>query len=104
MTYFFIFIWDFKHIWYILIYVTPFLLQCVSQPLASSYRGGTIANLEFENGMDGWSAFGGSKLEIRSDQGGNRYVPTTERKNNYDSASQKLNLTQDLMYTLAGMK
>ncbi|KAH9314692.1 hypothetical protein KI387_023319 [Taxus chinensis] len=75
--------------------------KCVSLPLPSSYGGGIIVNPEFENGLTGWSTFGGSKLEIRSDQYGNKYIVASGRKNGYDSASQKLNLTQGLMYTLA---
>lgn len=75
--------------------------ECLKQPLPSSYGGGIIVNPEFNNSMDGWRPFGNSKLEIRLNEDVNQYLVATGRQNSYDSASQKLNLTQDMMYSLS---
>eukprot|EP01018_Ginkgo_biloba_P014946 Gb_02219 [translate_table: standard] len=75
-------------------------IECVAQPPDSLYGGGVLVNPELADGLNGWSPYGGGKLELRSSDG-NNFVVATGRKNSYDSASQKLNLTQGFMYTLA---
>lgn len=75
--------------------------ECQKQPPPSSYGGGIVANPEFNSGLDGWSPFGGSMLEIRSDEDGNEYLVARGRQNSYDSPSQHLNVTQGLMYSLS---
>jgi GH35 family endo-1,4-beta-xylanase len=75
--------------------------ECQKQPPPSSYGGGIVVNPEFNSSLDGWSPFGGSKLEIRLDEDGNEYLVASGRQNSYDSPSQKINLTQGMMYSLS---
>lgn len=75
--------------------------KCLAKPPSPSYAGGIIVNPEMNNGLEGWISFGSSKLEVRSAPEGNKYLVAKGRKNSYDAPSQKINLMQGMMYTLA---
>lgn len=71
--------------------------QCLRSPHKAQYNGGIVINPEFEDGLRGWSNFGGAtELE------GNRFLVAKGRNNSYASPSQKFILDKDMMYTFSG--
>ncbi|KAK7258048.1 hypothetical protein RIF29_32447 [Crotalaria pallida] len=75
-------------------------IECLAQPWKPQYNGGIIQNPELNNGLQGWTAFGGAKIE-QGESSGNKYVVAHSRKQPYDSVSQKINLQMGMHYTLS---
>eukprot|EP00253_Pinus_taeda_P030791 PITA_30791 len=75
--------------------------ECLQKPPSPSYGGGIIVNPDINDGLQGWTPFGNTTLEVRSAPDGNNYLVAQGRKNSYDAPSQNPNLTQGMMYTLA---
>ncbi|KAF5733209.1 Glycosyl hydrolase family 10 protein [Tripterygium wilfordii] len=75
-------------------------LECLEKPHKPQYGGGVIINPELNQGLKGWSVFGGAKVEHR-ELGGNKYVVAYSRNQPFDSVSQKLHLQKNKLYTFS---
>ncbi|KAK6945985.1 Glycoside hydrolase family 10 domain, partial [Dillenia turbinata] len=89
------------HMLCIMITQPPLRQACVENPHKPQYGGGIIRNPEFNSGLEGWSTFGGAKIEERVSKGDNKYIVAHSREKPYDSFSQKLYLHKHLLYTLS---
>lgn len=81
--------------------VTCFQPQCLTIPQKPQYNGGIIQNPEINDGLQGWTSFGESKIQHRESLG-NKYVVAHSRNQPYDSVSQKIHLQKGMYYTLSG--
>ncbi|XP_054788151.1 endo-1,4-beta-xylanase 5-like [Prosopis cineraria] len=75
-------------------------IECLEHPQKPQYGGGIIQNPELNNGLEGWSAFGSARIEHRESRG-NHYIVSHSRNNPYDSASRKIFLLKNRLYTLS---
>ncbi|OUZ99553.1 Glycoside hydrolase [Macleaya cordata] len=76
--------------------------QCLEEPLKPQYRGGILVNPEFNNGLKGWSAFGGGgKITHRKSKGGNGFIVAHSRNQPFDTFSQKIYLQKGKLYTFS---
>lgn len=75
-------------------------IECLAHPQKPQYNGGIIQNPELNNGLQGWTAFGGAKIEHRESLG-NKYVVALNRNQPHDSVSQKIFLQKEKHYTLS---
>ncbi|XP_061369017.1 endo-1,4-beta-xylanase 5-like [Gastrolobium bilobum] len=75
-------------------------IECLAYPHKPQYNGGIIQNPELNNGLQGWTAYEGAKIEHRESLG-NRYVVAHSRNQVYDSVSQKIYLQKGKHYTLS---
>ena len=73
----------------------------MAHPHKPQYNGGIIQNPELDDGLKGWTAFGGAKIEHRESTN-NKYVVAHSRNQANDSVSQKIYLQKDNHYTLSG--
>ncbi|XP_057965322.1 endo-1,4-beta-xylanase 5-like [Malania oleifera] len=79
------------------------LQECLEKPNKAQYNGGIVRNPEFNEGLEGWSLFGGAgKIEQREAAGGQKFIVAYERKHPYDSFSQNFSLIKDTHYTFSG--
>ena len=76
-------------------------LQCLENPQKPQYNGGIITNPELDNGLEGWTGFGGAKMK-HMETGGNKYIVAHSRNQPHDSVSQKIYLQKHILYTLSG--
>ncbi|XP_020215054.1 endo-1,4-beta-xylanase 5 [Cajanus cajan] len=75
-------------------------VDCLAHPQKPLYNGGIIQNPELNNGLQGWTAFGGAIIEHRESLG-NKYVVAHSRNQIEDSVSQKIYLKKDMHYALS---
>ncbi|XP_027355480.1 endo-1,4-beta-xylanase 5-like [Abrus precatorius] len=75
-------------------------IECLAYPHKPQYNGGIIQNPELNDGLQGWTPYGGSRIEHR-ETSGNKYVVAHGRNKVHDSVSQKINLKKDNHYTLS---
>ncbi|KAK7312238.1 hypothetical protein VNO77_35967 [Canavalia gladiata] len=75
-------------------------IECLAQPQKAQYNGGIIQNPELNDGLNGWTAFGDPKIELRESLG-NKYVVAHSRNQAWDTVSQKIYLHKDMHYTLS---
>ncbi|GAB2292123.1 hypothetical protein Dimus_026375 [Dionaea muscipula] len=77
-------------------------IECLENPRKPQYGGGIIVNPEFNHGLEGWSSFGGAKLEQRAlGREGNNFIVAYAREKPYASLSQKVHLDKDMLYTFS---
>ncbi|KAF7827513.1 endo-1,4-beta-xylanase 5-like [Senna tora] len=69
-------------------------------PQKPQYGGGIIINPEFNNRLEGWTAFGDAKIEHRELRG-NKFIVAHSRNQPYDSVSQKIYLQRNMLYSLS---
>lgn len=81
--------------------IACFQLQCLANPQKPQYNGGIIQNPELNDGLKGWTAFRGAKIEHR-ESSNNKYVVAHSRNQAHDSVSQKIYLQKEKHYTLSG--
>lgn len=74
------------------------------KPENAQYKGGIIENPELNDGLKGWFPFGGSKIEVREEPNGNKFMVAHTRNHSYDTFSQTLYLGSNIIYTFSGMK
>ena len=74
----------------------------MANPHKPQYGGGIIRNPELNQGLKGWSTFGGAKIE-RRESGGNHFIVAHSRNQTYGSFAQKLYLQKDKLYTFSGI-
>ncbi|XP_024005495.1 uncharacterized protein LOC18029200 [Eutrema salsugineum] len=75
-------------------------IECLAKPFKPQYNGGIIVNPDLRNGPQAWSQFGNAKVEFR-EIGGDKFVVARERKQPFDSVSQKVYLEKGLLYTFS---
>ncbi|XLR13622.1 hypothetical protein S83_041560 [Arachis hypogaea] len=75
-------------------------IECLTHPHKPQYNGGIIQNPELNNGSQGWIQFGESAIQHRESLG-NKYIVALERKQTYDSVSQKVFLQKNKHYALS---
>ncbi|KAK4284473.1 hypothetical protein QN277_001301 [Acacia crassicarpa] len=75
-------------------------IECLEHPQKPQYDGGIIKNPELNNGLKGWTVFGGARIEHRESRG-NHYLVSHSRNKSHDSASQKIYLRKNRLYTLS---
>lgn len=73
----------------------------MEKPHRAQYGGGMITNPELNDGLKGWSVFGGAKIEERV-LGDNKFIVAHTRTLNNDSFSQNLYMNKDNLYTFSG--
>lgn len=79
------------------------LAQCLEKPHKPQYNGGIIVNPDLRDGPQAWLPFGNAKVEFR-EIGNDNFVVARDRKQPYDSVSQKVTLEKGRLYTLSGKK
>ncbi|KAF6139069.1 hypothetical protein GIB67_010795 [Kingdonia uniflora] len=77
------------------------IFSCLAQPHKPQYGGGIIINPKFDHGLEGWTVFGGAKIESRKSHDGNSFIVAHSRNKSYDCFSQKLHLEKGKLYTLS---
>ncbi|KAK7258049.1 hypothetical protein RIF29_32449 [Crotalaria pallida] len=75
-------------------------IECLAHPQKPQYDGGIIQNPELNNGLHGWTSFGGAIIEHR-ELLGNKYVVARSRNQPHDSVSQKIHLRKGKHYVLS---
>lgn len=60
-------------------------------------------NPEFNDGVKGWTAVGGAKIENAKSPDGNSYVVVSNRNVETDGVSQTFNMEKDKFYTVSGI-
>ncbi|BFG42073.1 hypothetical protein CerSpe_283470 [Prunus speciosa] len=75
--------------------------QCLGVPLEALYGGGIVVNPEFNYNIEGWKAFGDSKIEERISKEGNRFIVARSRKHPSDSLSQKVQVEEGKIYSFS---
>ncbi|GLT47384.1 hypothetical protein SLA2020_210860 [Shorea laevis] len=76
-------------------------LECLENPWKPHYNGGIIVNPESNFGLQGWYPFGGAKIQHRVSAGGNKFIVAHARNQPFDSASQKIYLKKNMLYTFS---
>ncbi|CAN7032385.1 unnamed protein product [Brassica rapa subsp. trilocularis] len=75
-------------------------IECLGNPNKPQYNGGIIVNPDLQNGSQGWSQMGNTKVDF-TEFGGNKFVIARGRNQSYDSVSQKVYLEKGLLYTFS---
>ncbi|CAN6987801.1 unnamed protein product [Brassica oleracea var. botrytis] len=75
-------------------------IECLENPNKPQYNGGIIVNPDLQNGSQGWSQMGNTKVDF-TEFGGNKFVIARGRNQSYDSVSQKVYLEKGLLYTFS---
>ncbi|KAG7545178.1 Glycoside hydrolase family 10 domain [Arabidopsis suecica] len=76
-------------------------IECLKIPLKPQYNGGIIVNPDLRDGGSlGWQPFGNAKVDFRK-IGNHKFVVARDRKQPYDSVSQKVYLEKGLLYTFS---
>ncbi|KAK9677319.1 hypothetical protein RND81_11G136200 [Saponaria officinalis] len=75
--------------------------ECKVDPLKPQYNGGIIINSEMNDGINGWTTYGGVKIEQRSSISGNKYIVAYNRQHPYASVSYKTSLEKDNLYSFS---
>ncbi|CDO97280.1 unnamed protein product [Coffea canephora] len=52
---------------------TPEASSSLAKPLKPQHNGGQVINAELNNGLKGWSSYGGAKIETR-EYGGTKFI------------------------------
>lgn len=87
---------------FVVIIISIVLVQCLEIPLKPQYNGGIIVNPDLRDGGSlGWTPFGNAKVDFRK-IGNHNFVVARDRKQPYDSVSQKVYLEKGLLYTFSG--
>ncbi|KAI9127849.1 hypothetical protein K1719_000842 [Acacia pycnantha] len=85
---------------YALTYDYSASIECLPNPQEPQYGGGIIRNPKLDEGLQGWSPFGGARIDHRESRGNNYLVAHSRNKPN-ESVSQKLYLEQDNLYIIS---
>jgi len=86
----------------LVVIITLFVLvQCLEIPLKPQYNGGIIVSPDVRDGTLGWTPFGNAKVDFRK-IGNHNFVVARDRKQPFDSVSQKVYLEKGLLYTFSG--
>ncbi|CAH9074183.1 unnamed protein product [Cuscuta epithymum] len=87
-------------------YDYSFSNECLKNPLKPQYNGGMVINPEFNDGLHGWSPFGNNHVNLTKGISGdsipNNFIIASNRKDPYDSFSQKFYLKKNNHYTVSG--
>ncbi|KFK30013.1 hypothetical protein AALP_AA7G206400 [Arabis alpina] len=75
-------------------------MECLRQPLKPQYNGGIIVNPDLRDGPQAWTPFGNAKIDFR-EIGNDKFVVARDRKQAFDSVSQKVTLQKGLLYTFS---
>ncbi|XP_010432505.1 PREDICTED: uncharacterized protein LOC104716768 [Camelina sativa] len=75
-------------------------IECLEIPLKPQYNGGIIVNPDLRDGSLGWTSFGNAKVDFR-EIGNHNFVVARDRRQPYDSVSQKVYLEKGLHYTFS---
>ncbi|XP_073312451.1 endo-1,4-beta-xylanase 5-like [Primulina huaijiensis] len=82
-------------------YDYSFTNECLENPLGPQYGGGIVTNPEINQGLEGWTRFGESKIEHQESKDGNKYIIALNRSQPFHSFSQIFHLEQDKLYTFS---
>ncbi|KAK8562817.1 hypothetical protein V6N12_010886 [Hibiscus sabdariffa] len=63
-------------------------------------RGGIVVNPELDTGLEGWEAYGNTKIELR-ELAGNKFIAAHARNQPCGSISQKLSLQRQMHYSFS---
>ncbi|XP_056699233.1 endo-1,4-beta-xylanase 5-like [Spinacia oleracea] len=77
------------------------IIRCLANPPKPQYKGGIVVNPEMNDGLRGWTVYGGVKIEHRVSPKGNNFIVAHSRTNPYGSVSQKVSLDKDKLYTFS---
>ncbi|CAK9315717.1 unnamed protein product [Citrullus colocynthis] len=72
--------------------------ECLVKPEDAQYKGGIVENPELNDGLKGWFPFGGSKIELREEPNGNKFLVAHTRNHSYDAFFQTLHLRSNIIY------
>ncbi|KAJ7967579.1 endo-1,4-beta-xylanase-like [Quillaja saponaria] len=75
-------------------------IECLANPQKPQYSGGIIINPDLNDGLKGWTGFGGAKIKHR-ESGSNKYIVAHSRDQPHHSVSQKLYLQKNKLYTFS---
>ncbi|KAL9819766.1 putative endo-1,4-beta-xylanase [Arabidopsis thaliana] len=75
-------------------------IECLEIPLKPQYNGGIIVSPDVRDGTLGWTPFGNAKVDFRK-FGNHNFVVARDRKQPFDSVSQKVYLKKGLLYTFS---
>lgn len=59
-------------------------------------------NPELDYGIEGWTSFGGAKIENRASDHGNKFIVALNRNGTHDSLSQNFNMEEGRFYIISG--
>lgn len=76
--------------------------QCLVEPQRAQYGGGIIVNPDFNQGLEGWTAYGQGEIEERISEAGNMFIVAHSRTHSLDSLSQKVQLEKAQLYSFSG--
>lgn len=74
----------------------------MEEPLNPQYSGGIAKNPEINDGLNGWTSFGSSKIETRTSKQGNTFIVASNRTQPNHSFSQTIHVEKNTMYTISG--
>ncbi|XP_004240033.1 endo-1,4-beta-xylanase 5-like [Solanum lycopersicum] len=86
---------------YAIDYDYHFTIKCLEEPLNPQYSGGIAKNPEINDGLNGWTSFGSSKIETRTSKQGNTFIVASNRTQPNHSFSQTIHVEKNTMYTIS---
>jgi hypothetical protein len=78
------------------------VVQCLSSPMNSLYKGGIIQNSEFNSGLMGWLVPVGVQAGVSSSPSGNKYASAKSKGQPSRSVYQKIQMQTNTHYALSG--
>ncbi|XP_073128151.1 endo-1,4-beta-xylanase 5-like [Henckelia pumila] len=82
-------------------YDYSFTNECLENPLEPQYGGGIVTNPKINQGLEGWTRFGDSKIEHQQSEYGNKYIVASNRSRPSHSFSQRFHLEKEKLYTFS---